>query len=82
MALAFVCFRSIGFAHQMTYSVVIMYGRSLWFSHPAGSTNEGEALAMADTLDKAKYYFGGFTNLIIAVDHKPLLKTDLWIKSL
>ena len=35
---------------------------------------EGEALAVADALDKARLFVLGCTNLIVAVDHKPLLK--------
>ena len=35
---------------------------------------EGEALAVVDALDKARYFTLGCENLIIAVDHKPLLK--------
>ena len=35
---------------------------------------EGEALAVADGLDKARFFVLGCSNLIIAVDHKPLLK--------
>ena len=35
---------------------------------------EGEALAVVDALDKARYFVLGCTNLTIAVDHKPLLK--------
>ena len=35
---------------------------------------EGEALAVADALDKARYFVLGCDNLIVAVDHKPLLK--------
>lgn len=35
---------------------------------------EGEALAVADSLDKARYFVLGCEDLIIAVDHKPLLK--------
>ena len=35
---------------------------------------EGEALAVADALDKARFFVLGCSNLIIAVDHKPLLK--------
>ncbi|XP_061178429.1 uncharacterized protein LOC133187074 [Saccostrea echinata] len=47
------------------------------FNHPAESRYapiEGEALAVADALDKARYFVLGCKNLIIAVDHKPLLK--------
>ena len=35
---------------------------------------EGEALAVVDALDKARYFVLGCTDLTIAVDHKPLLK--------
>ena len=35
---------------------------------------EGEALAAADALDKARFFVLGCKNLILAVDHKPLLK--------
>ena len=35
---------------------------------------EGEALAVAEALNKARYFVLGCDKLIIAVDHKPLLK--------
>ena len=35
---------------------------------------EGEALVVADALDKARYFVLGCDNLTIAVDHKPLLR--------
>ena len=35
---------------------------------------EGEALAVADSLDKARFFVLGCEDLILAVDHKPLLK--------
>lgn len=35
---------------------------------------EGEALAVVDALDKARHFTLGCSNLIVAVDHKPLLK--------
>ena len=35
---------------------------------------EGTALAVADALDKVRYFVLGFEDLIIAVYHKPLLK--------
>ncbi len=35
---------------------------------------EGEALAVTDALDRARYFVLGCNDLIIAVDHKPLLK--------
>lgn len=47
------------------------------FTHAAESRYapvEGEALAVVDALDKARYFVLGCENLIVAVDHKPLLK--------
>ena len=47
------------------------------FTHSAESRYapiEGEALAVTDALDKARFFVLGCSNLIIAVDHKPLLK--------
>ena len=47
------------------------------FTHAAESRYapvEGEALAVVDALDKARYFVLGCEDLIIAVDHKPLLK--------
>ena len=35
---------------------------------------EGEALTVADALEKTRYFVLGCENLIVAVDHKPLLK--------
>ncbi|XP_060605955.1 uncharacterized protein LOC132758355 [Ruditapes philippinarum] len=47
------------------------------FTHAAESRYapvEGEALAVVDALDKARYFVLGCDALVIAVDHKPLLK--------
>jgi len=47
------------------------------FTHSAESRYapiEGEALAVADSLEKVKYFVLGCKDLIIAVDHKPLVK--------
>ena len=47
------------------------------FTHAAESRYapiEGEALAVVYALDKARYFVLGCPNLIVAVDHKPLLK--------
>ena len=47
------------------------------FTHPAESRYapiEGEALAVVDALDKARYFVLGCSNLTVAVDHKPLLR--------
>ena len=47
------------------------------FTHAAESCYapvEGQALAVVNALDKARFFVLGCSNLIIAVDHKPLLK--------
>ena len=47
------------------------------FTHTAESRYapiEGEALAVAHALDHSRYFVLGCEDLIIAVDHKPLLK--------
>ena len=47
------------------------------FTNPAESRYapiEGEALAVVDALEKARYFVLGCDNLTIVVDHKPLLK--------
>ena len=47
------------------------------FTHPAESRYapiEGEALAVADALEKTRFFILGCQDLILAVDHKPLLK--------
>lgn len=47
------------------------------FTHPAESRYapiEGEALAVADALEKSRHFVLGCHDLTVAVDHKPLLK--------
>lgn len=47
------------------------------FTHPAESRYapiEGEALAVADALERTRYFVLGCEELIVAVDHQPLLK--------
>ena len=47
------------------------------FTHPAESRYapiEGEALAVADALERTRYFVLGCDDLIVAVDHRPLLK--------
>ena len=46
------------------------------FTHPAESRYapvEGEALAVADALDKGRHSVLGCTDLVVTVDHKPLI---------
>ena len=62
------------FCCQEGWKVTLVGSR---FTHPAESRYapvEGEALAVADALDKARHFVLGCSDLIIAVDHKPLLK--------
>ena len=59
---------------QEGWKVVLVGSR---FTHSAESRHapiEGEALAVADTLEKARHFVLGCSDLQIAVDHKPLLK--------
>lgn len=68
------CLSSRPFCCKSGWKVTLIGSR---FTHPAESRYapiEGEALAVADALEKAKYFVLGCTDLIIAVDHKPLLK--------
>ena len=47
------------------------------FTNPAESRYapiEGEALAVADALERTRYFVLGCDDLIVAVDHRPLLK--------
>ena len=47
------------------------------FTHAAESRYapiEGEALAVADALEKARFFVLGCSDLIVVVDHKPLLR--------
>ena len=56
------------------WKVVFANGR---FTNPAESRYapiEGEALSVAHGLEKAKHFVLGCKNLIVATDHKPLLK--------
>ena len=74
--------RNTASAHPAKSSVVRRAGRSS-LSGPDLPTQrspaiyapvEGEALAVADALDKARHFVLGCSDLQIAVDHKPPLK--------
>ena len=54
------------------------------FTSPAESRYkpiEGEALAVAEGLDKTRFFTLGCSNLTVAVDHKPLLKYSVIVAS-
>ena len=62
------------FCCQEGWKVTLVGSR---FTHAAESRYapiEGEALAVADALDKARHFVLGCSDLVIAVDHKPLCK--------
>ena len=68
------CPKDVPFCCPSGWRVTLVGSR---FTHSAESRYapiEGEALAVADALDKARYFVLGCDNLVVAVDHKPLLK--------
>ena len=68
------CSKQEPFCCRTGWKVTLVGSR---FTHAAESRYapiEGEALAVADALDKARYFVLGCDNLFVAVDHKPLLK--------
>lgn len=73
-------YRNTAHVQEPSHFAVTLGGKSLVgsrFTHSAESRYapvEGEALAVVNALGKAKHFVLGCTNLIIAVDHKPLLK--------
>ena len=68
------CKTSIPFCCKTGWKTVLVGSR---FTHAAESRYapiEGEALAVAEALKKARYFILGCTNLTVVVDHKPLLR--------
>ena len=68
------CPQKLPFCCPSGWKVTLVGSR---FTHSAESRYapiEGEALAVADALDKARFFVLGCEDLVIAVDHKPLLK--------
>lgn len=68
------CAKTIPFCCNDGWKVTLVGSR---FTHGAESRYapvEGEALAVVDALDKSRYFVLGCADLMIAVDHKPLLK--------
>lgn len=65
------CTKNKPFCCRLGWKVTLVGSR---FTHAAESRYapiKGEALAIADALDKAIYFVLGCSDLIIAVDHKP-----------
>ena len=68
------CTKLVPFCCRDGWRITLVGSR---FTHAAESRYapiEGEALAVVDALDKTRFFVLGCENLIIAVDHKPLLK--------
>ncbi|GFO50205.1 retrovirus-related pol polyprotein from transposon opus [Plakobranchus ocellatus] len=68
------CTSSKPFCCRLGWKVTLVGSR---FTSPAESRYapiEGEALAVVDALEKTRHFVLGCPNLIIAVDHRPLLK--------
>jgi len=62
------------FCYRHVWQITLVDSR---FKHPAESRYapiKGETLAVADVLDRTRYFVLGCTYLIIVLDHKPLLK--------
>ncbi|GFO41112.1 hypothetical protein PoB_006761700 [Plakobranchus ocellatus] len=68
-------------AHHQNHSVAIGWritlvgSRFISVAESRYAPIEGEALVVVDTLDKARHFTLGCSDLIVAVDHKPLLNT-------
>ncbi|GFO33257.1 Pol polyprotein [Plakobranchus ocellatus] len=80
MASASGCFKNIANAHQVNHSaavgwkVTLVGSRFTSLAESRYAPIEGEALAVVDALEKTRHFVLGCPNLIIAVDHRPLLK--------
>ena len=76
------CSRNTAAALILSRSAVVTVGASLWWAADSRTRlNLGmhllrvkPSLAVANALDKARFFVLGCSNLIVAVDHKPLLR--------
>ena len=57
------------------WKITYVEGRFISGAESRYAPVEGEALAVVDARDKARHFVIGCSDLILAVDHKPLLKT-------
>ena len=62
------------FCCKTGWKTVLIGSRFTHSSESRYAPIEGEALAVADALERARYFVLGCRDLIVAVDHKPLLK--------
>ena len=68
------CHKSIPFCCSDGWKITLVGSRFTSATESRYAPVEGEALAVADALEKARHFVLGCNDLIIAVDHKPLLK--------
>ena len=68
------CQKSVPFCCQDGWKITLVGSRFTSAAESRYAPVEGEALAVADALEKARHFVLGCNDLIIAVDHKPLLK--------
>jgi len=68
------CERTVPFCCRDGWKITLVGSRFTSTTESRYAPVEGEALAVADALEKARYFVLGCENLIVAVDHKPLLK--------
>lgn len=68
------CINSIPFCCKSGWKITLVGSRFTSSAESRYAPVEGEALAVADALNKARHFVLGCSDLTIAVDHKPLLK--------
>ena len=68
------CPKAVPFCCRTGWRVTLVGSRFTSSAESHYAPVEGEALAVADALDKARYFVLGCSDLTVAVNHKPLLK--------
>ena len=68
------CAQTVPFCCRTGWKVTLVGSRFTSSAESRYAPVEGEALAVADSLDKARYFVLGCEDLPVAVHHKPLLK--------
>ena len=68
------CAQTAPFCCRTGWKVTLVGSRFTSSAESRYAPVEGEALAVADSLDKARYFVLGCEDLTVAVDHEPLLK--------
>ena len=68
------CPQTTSFCCHSGWKVALVGSRFTFSAESRYAPVEGEALAVADALDKARYFVLGCQDLTVVVNHKPLLK--------